>query len=79
MLEGETVTDATGAGADALTAMAAVPLLVSLKAVIVALPAATARTSPDVETVLMAVLLELQVITRPVKMLLLASRVTAES
>jgi hypothetical protein len=76
-LEGETVTDATGAGA--LTVTPAVPVFVSLRAVIVALPAATARTSPDVETVLMAELLELQVITRPVNMLLLASRVTAES
>jgi hypothetical protein len=78
-LEGETVTDATGAGADALTVMAAVPVFVSLKAVIVALPAAMAVTSPDAETVLMAGLLELQMITRPVKVLLLASRVTADS
>jgi hypothetical protein len=76
-LEGETVTDATGAGA--VTVMAAVPVFVSLVAVIVALPVALAVTSPDAETVLMAGLLELQAITRPVNVLLLASRVTDES
>jgi hypothetical protein len=47
--------------------------------VIVALPAATAVTSPETETELTAGLLELQVTTRPVSTLLLASRVTAES
>jgi hypothetical protein len=47
--------------------------------VIVALPAAIAVTKPDAETVLMLVLLELQAITRPVRTLLLASRVVAES
>jgi hypothetical protein len=56
-----------------------VPTFVSLVAVIVALPAATAVTSPDVETRLMEELLELHVITRPVTTLLLESRVTAES
>lgn len=59
--------------------IAAVPVLVSLVAVIVALPAAIAVTRPDAETVLMLVLLELQAITRPVRTLLLASRVVAES
>jgi hypothetical protein len=68
-----------GGGTTAVTVTAAVPVLVSLNAVIVALPAAMAVTSPDAETVLMAGLLELQVITRPVNMLLLASRVTAAS
>jgi hypothetical protein len=76
---GETDTVATGAGGAALTVVAAVPVFVSLVAVIVALPAATAVTSPDAETRLTAVLLELQVTTRPVRTLLLASRVTAES
>jgi hypothetical protein len=78
-LEGETETVATGAGADALTAIAAVPVFVSLIAVIVALPAAMAVTSPDPETVLTAELLELQATTRPASTLLFASRVTAES
>ena len=73
------MTDATGTGAGALTVIAAVPVLVSLVAVIVALPAAIAVTRPDAETVLMLVLLEFQLITRPVSTLLLASRVTAES
>jgi hypothetical protein len=45
----------------------------------VALPAATAVTKPEAETVLTPVLLEPQVITRPVSTLLFASRVTAES
>jgi hypothetical protein len=78
-LEGETVTDATGAGAGAVTVTGSVPLLVSLDAVIIALPAALAVTIPDAETVLMALLLELQAIARPVNTLLLASRVTADS
>jgi hypothetical protein len=76
---GDTDTDATGTGAGALTVIAPVPVFVSLNAVIVALPAATAMTTPDAETVLTPVLLELQLITRPVSTLLLASRVTAES
>ncbi len=59
--------------------IAAVPVFVSLVAVIVALPAPTAVTSPDDETVLTAELLELQATTRPVSTLLLASRVMAES
>jgi hypothetical protein len=68
-----------GGATTAVTVMAAVPIFVSLKAVIVALPAAFAVTSPDTETVLTAGLLELQAISRPVNVLLLASRVTAES
>jgi hypothetical protein len=56
-----------------------VPVFVSLNAVIVAVPAAIAVTSPEPDTVLMAGLLELQVIVRPVSTLLLASRVVAES
>jgi hypothetical protein len=78
-VEGDTETDATGTGAGVLTVIAAVPVLVSLNAVIVAVPAAMVVTRPDPETVLTAVLLELQVTTRPVSTLLFASRVTAES
>jgi hypothetical protein len=62
-----------------VTARLEVAVLPSLVAVMVALPAATAVTSPDADTVPIAVLLELQVMTRPVSTLLLASRVTAES
>jgi hypothetical protein len=76
---GDTDTDATGAGAGALTVIAAEAVCPSLVAVIDTLPGATAVTSPDAETVATAVLLELQVITRPVSTLLLASRETAES
>ncbi len=59
---GETDTVATGTGAGALTVIAEVAVFVSLNAVIVALPAATAVTRPDAETVLIPVLLELQLI-----------------
>jgi hypothetical protein len=59
--------------------IAAVPVFVSLEAVMVAVPGAMALTSPDDETVLTAELLELHVTTRPVSTVLLASRVTAES
>ena len=62
-----------------MTVIVAVPVFVSLVAVIVAVPAATAVTRPDAETVLIAVLLEPQVTTRPVRTLLFASRVVAES
>jgi hypothetical protein len=74
---GDTDTDATGTGAATLTVIAVVPVFVSLEAVMVALPAPTAVTRPDAETVLIAVLLELQLTTRPVSKLLLASRVVA--
>jgi hypothetical protein len=68
-----------GGGVGSVAVIAEVPVLVSLVAVIVAPPAASAVTSPEVETLLRAGLLELQVTTRPVSTLLLASRVTAES
>jgi hypothetical protein len=45
--------------------------------VICAVPTATAVTSPDPETVATLALLELQLIVRPVRTLLLASRVVA--
>ena len=62
-----------------MTVIADVPVLPSLEAVIVALPAATAETRPDAETVAMAALPEDQLMVRPVKTFPLASRVTAES
>jgi hypothetical protein len=76
---GDTVTAATGTGAGALTVMTDVPLLPSLRAVIVALPAATAVTRPELDTVAKPVLLELHETTRPLSTLLFASRVTADS
>jgi hypothetical protein len=57
----------------------AVPVFVSLVAVIVTGPAATALTRPEPETVAIPVLPEVQLITRPVSTLLLASRVVAAS
>jgi hypothetical protein len=79
VLDGVTETVATGAGAGALTVMTDVPLLPSLSAVIVALPAATAVTRPELDTVAKPVLLELHETTRPLSTLLFASRVTADS
>jgi hypothetical protein len=76
---GDTDTDATGTGAGALTAIAAEPVCPSLDAVIDTLPAAAAVTSPEPETVAIPVFPEVQLITRPVSTLLLASRVTADS
>jgi hypothetical protein len=55
------------------------PVCPSLDAVIETLPAATAVTSPEPETLAIAEFPELQPITRPVSTLLLASRVTADS
>jgi hypothetical protein len=57
----------------------AVPVFVSLVAVIVALPAATAVTSPPELTDAMLEFELDQVTTRPLSTLLLASRVVAES
>jgi hypothetical protein len=69
----------SGGGGDGgvVTVSVALPVLVSLVAVIVAEPAATAVTNPLDETVAIPVLLLDQVTTRPVSTLLLASRVTA--
>jgi hypothetical protein len=47
--------------------------------VIDAVPAATAVTRPDAETVAIPMLAEAQLITRPERALVFASRVTAES
>ena len=69
-----------GGGGDAgATVIVDVPVLPSLVAVTCTLPATSAVTRPDAETPAMLVLAELQVMTRPVSTLLLASRVTAES
>lgn len=79
VLGGVTETVATGMGAGALTVMTDVPLFPSLSAVIVALPAATAVTRPELDTVATPLLLELHETTRPVSTLLLASRVVADN
>jgi hypothetical protein len=76
---GATVTDATGAGAGALTVTVAEPLLPSLVAVIVAVPGATPVTTPDGDTVAIAVLLDAHVMARPVSAFPLASSVAAVS
>src|SRR2546426_894315 len=74
---GLTVTDATGTP---LTVMLAVPLCPSLVAVIVTgPPAATPLTSPLPFTLAIALLLDCQVMTRPVNGLPLASRGVAVS
>lgn len=73
------MTLATGTGGTAVTVRAAVPLTLSLVALIVAEPATIAVTSPEPDTVATEVLLEDQVIVRPVNTLPFASRVTAES
>src|SRR6266849_1749698 len=72
-IAGEMLTDATGT-AGCVTVIAAVPLCPSLVAVIVAVPAPCAVTSPVVLTIAMAALLDVQVTTRPVSGLPLASR-----
>jgi hypothetical protein len=69
-----TVTVATGA---VVTVIEDVPVFPSLVAVIVVLPAPAAVTSPLASTVAAALLEELQVMVRPLRMLLFASLVTA--
>jgi hypothetical protein len=56
-----------------------VPLAVPLLAVMVAGPAVSPLTRPEAETVATLALLEDQVTVRPVRTLLLASRVVADS
>jgi hypothetical protein len=56
-----------------------VPEIPSLVAEICAVPVPIAVSSPNTETIPTALLLELQLITRPVRTLLFASRVWAES
>jgi hypothetical protein len=72
---GLTVTVATGAG---VTVIDALPVLPSLVAVMFAVPALTAVTRPVVaDTVATAVLSDVQVIERPVRIAPFASRVVA--
>jgi hypothetical protein len=73
------VTDATGAGAGAVTVTLAVPLFPSLVAVIVALPGATAVTVPFAATVATPSLLDAHATALPVSTLFAASRVVAVS
>ena len=73
---GVTVTVLTGAS---VTVIEDVPVFVSLVAVIVVAPAATAVTRPFASTVAAAGLLEVHVTTRPVSTLLAASRSVAVS
>jgi hypothetical protein len=65
-------------GSGAVTVMLDVPLFPSLAAVTVAVPAATAVTSPAEETVATAWSLEIQVIVRPVSVAPDASLSVAE-
>jgi hypothetical protein len=67
---GVTLTVLTGAS---VTVIDDVPVFVSLVAVIVVTPAPTAVTRPFASTVAAVGLLELQVMTRPVKRLFAAS------
>jgi hypothetical protein len=72
-----TLTDATATGGGEATVSTALPVLPSHVAMICTVPTAIAVTRPDADTVATPVLLELQAITRPVRVLLFASRVTA--
>jgi hypothetical protein len=72
----ESVTDVTGAS---VTVIEDVPVLLSLVAVIVALPAPIAVTRPFPSTVATIASLEVQLTTRPVRVLSPASFVTAVS
>ena len=71
-----TVTEVTGTG---VTVRVALPAMPSLVAVIVAVPVATAVTTPSLATVATLELSELQVTTRPVSTSLLVARVVAEA
>lgn len=76
---GATVTELTGTGAGALTLIVALPVLPSLVAVIVALPALFAVTTPDVLTDATAGALDAQTMPRPVSVFPFASYVMAVS
>lgn len=78
-VDGATATDATGTGAGAVTVIAAVPFFPSLVAVMVALPLATAVTTPFADTVATPELLEDQDTARPVSVAPPASSVDTES
>jgi hypothetical protein len=66
-------------GGAAVTVIAALPTLLSLVALICAVPAATPVTSPVLETVAMLLLVEAQVMPRPLRTLPFASFVIAAS
>src|SRR5947209_6250995 len=72
-LAGAIATLAAVALAGAVTVRAACPVIPSLVAMIVAVPTATALTSPVLATVATLLLLELHVIARPVSIVPLAS------
>lgn len=76
---GVTTTDATGAGAGAFTVICALPVFPSLVAVIVAVPAAFAVTTPLALTVAVCGALDAQTMLRPVSVLPLPSYVIAVS
>jgi len=76
---GLTETDATGTGAGAETVTVDVPVLPSLVAVIVAVPAAIPVTTPPLDTVATELALVVQLTVLPVRTLLLASRMVADS
>jgi hypothetical protein len=76
-LPNDTLTEATGTGAAAVTVSMELPLWPSHDAMMVAVPTAIAVTRPEADTVATPLLLELQMIVRPVRTLLLPSRITA--
>jgi hypothetical protein len=73
----DTLTEATGTGGAVVTVNVALPFCPSLVALICADPTATAVTTPEELTVATELSLELQLTLRPVRTLLLASRVVA--
>ena len=77
LLASDTLTDATGSGASAVTVSKLFPVWLSHDAIICAVPTAIAVTSPVDDTVATPLLLDVHVITRPVSTLLFASRVVA--
>lgn len=78
MPEGSTEPGGGGGGA-AATVTDDVPVLPSLVAVMVVVPTASPVTSPEPDTLPATGVPELHEIARPVRTLLFASRVTAES
>ena len=77
LLASVTLTVATGAGGGAVTVIVALPVLVSLVAIIDAVPGFTAVTTPADDTVATLVFELLQVTIRPVSTTPSASRNTA--
>src|SRR6059058_6071227 len=77
MPEGSFEAPGGGGGGGSSTARAALPTWPSLLAMMLALPADTAVTSPAADTVATAVFDEDQLIARPVRTLLFESRVVA--